>query len=186
MVTGMAFAAGGAGYIGSHTCKALRRAGVAPVLYDNLSTGNAWAMRWGESVPGDLADGEALRAALRSCVWDTVLHFAASAYVEKSMRDPGKYFRTNVVNTLNLLEAMVAVGVRRIVSSSSCATYGIPADFPIAEDTPQRPVNPYGESKLACERLIRWFSEAHGLEWVILRVLQRCGSGSGRRLGRVP
>ena len=178
-----AFVTGGAGYIGSHACKALHRAGVESRVYDNLSTGNAWAVRWGECVRGDLADEESLRAALRGSAADTVVHFAASAYVGESMCEPGKYFRNNVANTLKLLEAMVAVGVRRIVFSSSCATYGIPADLPIGEDTPQRPVNAYGESKLMCERLVRWFGEAHGLEWVILRYFNAAGADPDGELG---
>jgi len=174
---------GGAGYIGSHTCKALHGDGFCPVVYDNLSTGNAWAVKWGPLIQGDLADRDQLTAALQSSGADTVIHFAASAYVGESMREPGKYFRNNVANTLNLLEAMVAAGVRRIVFSSSCAIYGVPRELPITEESAQRPVNAYGDSKLMCERLIRWFGEAHGLEWMILRYFNAAGADPDGEIG---
>lgn len=139
---------GGAGYIGSHTAKALHRAGFTPVVLDNLSMGHAWAVKWGPLVQADLADREVLISAMRAHCVEAVIHFAASAYVGESMQDPAKYFRNNVTGTLNLLEAMQEAGVRHLVFSSSCATYGIPQELPIPEEHPQQPINPYGESKL--------------------------------------
>jgi len=132
---------GGAGYIGSHTAKALHQAGYTPVVFDNLSMGHRWAVKWGPLVEGDLLDPSALLAALQDGV-QAVIHSAANAYVGESMEQPGKYFCNNVVGTLNLLEAMRETGVQHIVFSSSCATYGIPQQIPIAETHPQDPINP--------------------------------------------
>lgn len=167
---------GGAGYIGSHACKALAAAGHLPVTYDNLGTGHRALVKWGPLVEGELADRECLQQALRSHRIDAVMHFAASAYVGESMADPGKYFRNNVTGTLTLLEALQAEGVRRIVFSSTCATYGVPAQVPIPEDHPQRPVNPYGESKLFIERALHWYGTCHGLQWLALRYFNAAGA----------
>ena len=133
---------GGAGYIGSHTAKALAGAGHEPVVFDNLSTGHKWAVKWGPLVEADLADKEALRKALDIHGIEAVIHFAACAYVGESMQEPGKYFRNNVAGSLNLLEAMKEAGVRKIVFSSSCAAYGMPESLPISEVHPTSPVNP--------------------------------------------
>ena len=135
---------GGAGYIGSHTAKALAAAGFEPVTLDNLSTGHRGAARGGRRGGGDGAGAARLRAVLRDERVEAVVHFAASAYVGESMRDPRRYFRNNVANTLALLDAMLDAGVEAIVFSSSCTTYGVPESLPIAEDHPQRPVNPSG------------------------------------------
>src|ERR1051325_4436433 len=143
---------GGAGYIGSHACKALARAGYLPVVYDNLSAGHSDAVRWGPLVIGDLADQELLANTMRDFGVVAVMHFAAFASVSESVQKPELYFRNNVINTLGLLDCMRLVEVRHIVFSSSCATYGLPETTPIDEDAPQRPVNPYGESKLMVER----------------------------------
>ena len=175
---------GGAGYIGSHTAKALHQAGYTPVVFDNLSMGHRWAVKWGPLVEGDILDPLALCAALQDGV-QAVIHFAANAYVGESMEQPGKYFRNNVVGTLNLLEAMREAGVRHIVFSSSCATYGIPQQVPIAETHPQDPINPYGESKRMGERLLRWFGECHGLRWVALRYFNAAGADPEGELGEV-
>ena len=139
---------GGAGYIGSHACKALAGAGYLPVAYDNLSSGHSEAVRWGPLVVGDLADDDLLTDAMRDFGVVAVMHFAAFAAVGESIAKPGLYFRNNFVNSLGLLDAMRRVGVKHIVFSSTCATYGLPETVPIAETTPQHPVNPYGESKL--------------------------------------
>lgn len=176
---------GGAGYIGSHTAKALARAGFEPVVFDNLSTGHRWAVRWGPLVEADLACREAVRAALEGYGIRAVMHFAASAYVGESMRDPRTYFRNNVVHTLNLLEAMLDAGVHVIVFSSSCATYGVPEVLPILEDHPQRPVSPYGESKLMVERVLHWYGQAHGLHWLSLRYFNAAGADPEGELGEV-
>jgi len=154
---------GGAGYIGSHACKALAQAGYVPVTYDNLSRGHRHAVRWGPLVEGDLADRAAVAAALKAHRVSSVMHFAAFAYVGESGADPALYYRNNVIGTLALLDAMRDAGVDRIVFSSTCATYGLPDGMPIAETTPQRPVNAYGETKLAIERALHWYGEAYGL-----------------------
>lgn len=174
---------GGAGYIGSHTAKALHRAGFTPIVLDNLSMGHAWAVKWGPLVQADLADRGALFSAMRAHRVEAVIHFAASAYVGESMQNPAKYFRNNVTGTLNLLEAMQEAGVRHLVFSSSCATYGIPQELPIPEEHPQQPINPYGESKLMGERLLRWFGECHGLGWVALRYFNAAGADPEGELG---
>jgi UDP-arabinose 4-epimerase len=174
---------GGAGYIGSHTCKALAEAGHTPVAFDNLSMGHRWAVQWGPLVEADLADSRALREVLEDRRIDAVMHFAGSALVGESMRDPERYFSNNVVNTLNLLAETRRAGVRELVFSSSCATYGIPEEIPIREEHPQKPVNPYGESKLAVERILRWYGEAYGLRWAALRYFNAAGADADGVVG---
>ena len=174
---------GGAGYIGSHTAKCLAAVGFEPVVFDNLSTGHADFVRWGPFVQADLANIEAVREALVKYKIDAVVHFAAFAYVGESMRNPQKYFRNNVVNTLNLLEAMLACGVKTLVFSSTCATYGLPRRLPLTERHPQQPVNPYGESKLFVERVLRWYGEIHGLNWFALRYFNAAGADPGGGVG---
>jgi UDP-glucose-4-epimerase GalE len=174
---------GGAGYIGSHTAKRLAHHNFAPIVLDNLSTGHRWAVRSGPLIVGDLADEALLHRVFNEHAIDTVLHFAASAYVGESMRDPQKYFRNNVVNTLNLLNAMVQAGVKNIVFSSSCATYGIPQNGLIEESHPQYPVNPYGESKLFVERTLHWYGKSYGLKWVALRYFNAAGADPEGELG---
>ena len=167
---------GGAGYIGSHTAKLVAASGHRPVVFDNLVYGHREAVKWGPLVEGDLADPEAIRRALSEHAVEAVIHFAAYAYVGESMTDPGKYFRNNVAGTINLLDAMVAVGVRDLVFSSTCATYGEPREVPISESHPQNPVNPYGETKLAVERMLRWYGQAHGLRYAALRYFNAAGA----------
>ena len=174
---------GGAGYIGSHACKALAAAGYAPVAYDNLIYGHREAVRWGPLIEADLADRERLAEALARHKVAAVMHFAAFAYVGESMTKPEIYFRNNVVNTLGLLDAMLAAGVRHIVFSSTCATYGTPERVPITEDTPQRPVNPYGESKLMIERALHWYGLAHGLTYAALRYFNAAGADPACEIG---
>ena len=174
---------GGAGFIGSHTSKLLARAGYQPVVYDNLVNGNRWAVKWGPFVEGDLAEPAILRRVLREYGIQAVIHFAAYAYVGESMRAAGKYFVNNVTNTLNLLEAMRETGVKHIVFSSSCATYGIPSRLPIAETEPQSPINPYGETKLMAEKALRWYGEVHGFRWAALRYFNAAGADPEGELG---
>jgi len=174
---------GGAGYIGSHTCKALHRAGHVPVVLDNLSTGHQSAVRWGPFVEGDLADTALIRNTLVEFEVEAVIHFAASAYVGESVEDPRKYFRNNVVNTLNLLDAMLDEGVRRVVFSSTCATYGIPETLPLTETHPQRPINPYGESKLVVERVLGAYGHAYGHQWMALRYFNAAGADPEGEIG---
>jgi len=151
---------GGAGFIGSHTCKALRNAGFSPVSYADLSRGNTAAVKWGELVAGDIADGRLLRDTLVRHRPVAVVHFAAFASVGESTENPGLYYRNNVVGTLALLEAMRECGVRYLVFSSSCAVYGVPPVIPIQEQTPLTPVNPYGATKMICERMLADCAEA--------------------------
>jgi UDP-glucose-4-epimerase GalE len=174
---------GGAGYIGSHTAKLVAASGHRPVVFDNLVYGHRSAVKWGPLVEGDLADPEAIRLALTEHAVEAVIHFAAYAYVGESMTDPGKYFRNNVAGTINLLDAMVAVGVRDLVFSSTCATYGEPQEVPISESHPQNPVNAYGETKLAVERMLRWYGQAHGLRYAALRYFNAAGADPDGEVG---
>ena len=174
---------GGAGYIGSHTAKTLAREGFEPLVLDNLSTGHRSAVKWGPFVDGDIGDRDLLRRVFREHDVAAVVHFAASAYVGESVLDPRKYFRNNVANTLVLLDAMLDAGVDRIVFSSTCATYGVPDALPIAENQPQRPVNPYGESKLFVEHALRAYERAYGLAWVALRYFNAAGADPEGELG---
>jgi UDP-glucose-4-epimerase GalE len=174
---------GGAGYVGSHACKALTRAGYRPITYDSLIHGHREAVRWGPLVEADLADAGKLTDTLKRFEVAAVLHFAAFAYVGESVVQPGLYFRNNVANTLTLLEAMRTSGVRHVVFSSTCATYGIPDRVPILESAQQRPVNPYGESKLMVERMLHWYGSAHGFTHAILRYFNAAGADAEGEIG---
>lgn len=174
---------GGAGYIGSHTCKALSRAGHVPLAFDNLSTGHADAVKWGPLFVGDILDGQALDAAFLAHRPQAVVHFAALAYVGESVTEPGRYYRNNVGGTQNLLEAMRRHQVPSIVLSSTCATYGIPQALPISEDMPQQPVNPYGQTKLVMERMAADYERAHGIRSVSLRYFNAAGADPEGELG---
>ena len=174
---------GGAGYIGSHACKALAGAGFQPVVFDNLSRGHREAVRWGPLVEGDLADRQRLCAALIEHKVEAVMHFAAYAYVGESVTDPALYYRNKLGGTLSLLEALREAGIGEIVFSSTCATYGIPDGVPIREDAPQRPVNPYGETKLAIERALHWYAAAYGLRSVSLRYFNAAGADPEGEIG---
>ena len=174
---------GGAGYIGAQACKALADAGYLPVAFDNLSRGHREAVRWGPLVEGDVADGGHLAAAFAEFRVAAVMHFAGYAYVGESTTDPALYYRNNLGGSLSLLEAMRAAGIDRIVFSSTCATYGIPDKLPIDEEAPQRPVNPYGETKLAVERALRWHGEAYGLRSVSLRYFNAAGADPAGETG---
>lgn len=174
---------GGAGYIGSHTCKALAQAGHTPVVYDNLRTGHEWAVKWGVLERGDLNDGASLAAVLKRHRPEAVINFAALAYVGESTREPTLYYRTNVAGMLTLLETMRAHDVGSIVFSSSCATYGVPARVPIGEDTPQAPISPYGRTKLVGEMILRDACAAHGLAAVALRYFNAAGADAAGELG---
>jgi UDP-glucose-4-epimerase GalE len=174
---------GGAGYIGSHTCKALHHAGFTPVTVDNLIYGHREAVRWGPFIEGDLSDKNLLQQVMREHAVAAVVHFAAFAYVGESMQCPEKYFANNVVNTLNLLDAMQGTDVPHIVFSSTCATYGLPKRIPIDETHPQKPVNPYGESKLFVERALHWYEVAHGLKSAALRYFNAAGADAEGDIG---
>jgi UDP-glucose-4-epimerase GalE len=174
---------GGAGYIGSQTAKRVAEAGLQPVVFDNLVYGHRWAVKWGPLVEGDLSDGPLIRRVLEQHQVTAVVHFAAYAYVGESVIHPRKYFRNNVAGTLNLLDAMLDAGVRDIVFSSTCATYGEPVRVPIDEQHPQVPVNPYGESKLAIERALYWYQRAYPLRFAALRYFNAAGADPGGELG---
>ena len=176
---------GGAGYIGSQTCKALARAGYQPVVFDNLSRGHREAVRWGPLIEGDLADRSRLVMALESHQVVAVVHFAAYAYVGESVADPAMYYRNNLGGSLSLIEAMHETGVDKIIFSSTCATYGVPAGGPIRESAPQLPVNPYGETKLAIERALHWYGEAYGLRSVSLRYFNAAGADREGEIGEL-
>jgi len=174
---------GGAGYIGSHTCKALAQAGHQPIVLDNLAYGNADAVKWGPFEQGDILDGACLDAVMRQYRPDLVMHFAAFAYVGESVSDPAKYYRNNVVGSLSLLDAMVRNAVGKIIFSSTCATYGEPDDLPIHEDTPQKPINPYGFTKLAVEHALADYGRAYGLKWAAMRYFNAAGCDPDGELG---
>jgi UDP-arabinose 4-epimerase len=175
--------AGGAGYIGSHTCKALAEAGHTPIVYDNLHTGHAWAVKWGAFERGDLNDAATLGAVLKKHRPEAVINFAALAYVGDSTREPNLYYRVNVGGLLTLIETMRANDVGSIVFSSSCATYGVPDRLPIAEGTRQEPINPYGRTKLVGEMMLRDACAAYGLAAVALRYFNAAGADAGGELG---
>jgi UDP-glucose 4-epimerase len=168
---------GGAGYIGSICTEVLLDEGHEAIVFDNLGEGHRRAVDSRATfVRGDLADREKIQATLSSARPDAVMHFAANALVGESMRDPSKYFRNNICNGLNLLDAMVAVHARQIVFSSTCAIFGLPEQLPIDETAPARPINPYGESKLAFEKILRWYDQIHGLKFVSLRYFNAAGA----------
>lgn len=167
---------GGAGYIGSHTARLIEASGHKPIIYDNLSTGHSWAAESRTTIQADLADQSKIQEVLEQYHIEAVIHFAAHAYVGESVVQPRKYFRNNVASTLNLLNTMLDVGVKHIVFSSTCATYGLPEMLPISEEHPQRPVSPYGESKLFVERVLHWYAQAYGLRWVALRYFNAAGA----------
>lgn len=175
--------AGGAGYIGSHTCKALARAGHLPIVYDNLHTGHPWAVKWGPLVRGDINDSVALGAAIREHRPEAIINFAALAYVGESMTEPTRYYRTNVAGMITLVEMMQSHGIGSIVFSSSCATYGVPDRLPIVEGMWQRPINPYGRTKLMGEEILRDACAAHGLGAISLRYFNAGGADPEGELG---
>jgi UDP-glucose 4-epimerase len=174
---------GGAGYVGSHACKALAKAGFVPVVFDNLSTGWAEAVKYGPLVVGDLMDRDAVRAAFETHQPVAVMHFAALSLVGDSMKDPGQYWRVNVTGALNLIESALEAGCKKIVFSSTCATYGDPDSLDLTEDTPQAPINAYGKSKRAIEDILNDFSASHGLDHVIFRYFNVAGADPEGELG---
>lgn len=174
---------GGAGYIGSHACKALAAAGYVPVAFDNLSTGWAEAVRFGPLEQGDLMDRASIDRAFARWRPVAVMHFAALSLVGQSMQDPGLYWRVNLGGALNLIEATVAAGCRDFVFSSTCATYGDQDGVVLDEDTPQRPINAYGASKRAIEEMLANFGASHGLNHVIFRYFNVAGADPEGQIG---
>ncbi len=167
---------GGAGYIGSHACKALALAGHTPVAYDNLVYGHREAVLWGPLETGDINDRERLDAVIARYQPRAVMHFAAYAYVGESVENPGKYYRNNVAGALTLLEAMRDAGIGQIVFSSTCATYGVPRQVPLVEDHSQNPINPYGCSKFMVEQMLKDFYTAHQISSISLRYFNAAGA----------
>lgn len=176
---------GGAGYVGSHTCKQLAAAGYIPIVYDDLRRGNRWAVRWGPLIEAPLEDYDALVTSMREYKVSAVLHFAAYAYVGESMTDPSRYFRNNVAVTLNVLDAMVKLHIEPLIISSSCAVYGIPPSLPMKESMPIAPISPYGASKVMLEEIARWYGECHGLRTVALRYFNAAGTDPGGEIGEL-
>jgi UDP-glucose-4-epimerase GalE len=167
---------GGAGFIGSQTAKRVAAAGLEPVVFDNLSSGHRWALRWGAFEEGDIGDRAALDRVLAKHDITSAIHFAGFIQVGESVRDPSKYFRNNVSATVTLLDALVAKGVRDVVFSSSAAVYGDPVRVPLDEEHPTAPLSPYGDSKAIVERMLRWYGDAYGLRWAALRYFNAAGA----------
>src|SRR5262245_4392522 len=176
---------GGAGYVGSHVLKELRALGVPCVVLDNLSRGRRELVLDAELVVGDVGDAKLVSEVLRKYSIDAVMHFAAFAYVGESVTQPAIYYRNNVAATLNLLECMRAADVRQLVFSSTCATYGMPETTPMTEEHPQRPVNPYGASKLMMERILADFGAAYGLRSIAFRYFNAAGGDPEGRIGEM-
>ena len=176
---------GGAGYIGSHTCKLLAKQGWEVVVYDNLSRGHRDFVKWGEFEYGDIRDAARLRQVLRKYRPDGVIHFAAYIEVGESVANHLSFYSNNVVGSLNVLDAMVAEGVKNIVASSSCAVYGIPEHDNLHENSPKNPINPYGESKLFMEKMLRDAGNAHGIRWMSLRYFNAAGASEDGEIGEL-
>jgi UDP-arabinose 4-epimerase len=174
---------GGAGYIGSHTCKALAASGHNPIVLDDLSVGHRWAVKWGPLVVGDIGDRALVTKTVKRFRICATIHFAAHACVAESVEQPRRYFENNVSKTLVLLDALLDAGVHKIVFSSSCATYGVPRGLPIAEGHPQSPISPYGASKLFVENVLNWYERAYGLRYMNLRYFNAAGADPDGEIG---
>ena len=174
---------GGAGFIGSHTCKLLAAAGYLPVAFDNLSRGNRKSVAWGPLVVGDIRNRDALRAAIGTYRPISVIHFAALAYVGESVQEPADYYSTNVTGTIAVLDAARAHAIDNIIFSSSCATYGVPEALPVRETSLQNPISPYGRTKLMGEQIIGDYASAYGMKFAILRYFNACGADPDGELG---
>ncbi|MGX5830681.1 UDP-glucose 4-epimerase GalE [Mesorhizobium sp. 43Arga] len=174
---------GGAGFIGSHTCKLLSAAGFLPVVYDNLSRGNEKSVAWGPLVVGDIRDKCALEHTIGRYQPRAIIHFAALAYVGESVNQPAEYYSTNVAGTIGVLDAARATAIRNIIFSSSCATYGVPEVLPVRESSSQNPISPYGRSKLMGEQIIGDYAAAYGMKYAVLRYFNACGADPDGELG---
>ena len=175
--------AGGAGYIGAQTCKALAMAGYMPVTLDSLVTGYRAAVKWGPLVEADLRDRDAVLGAIARYDIKSAIHFAAFSLVGESTKNPAKYYNNNVGAATAFVEALVEGGVEAIVFSSTAAAYGIPQQTPIPEDHPLAPINPYGGSKIAFEQVLHWMSQAHPLRYTILRYFNAAGADPDGEVG---
>lgn len=174
---------GGAGYIGSHVNKQLHKEGYETIVLDNLIYGHREAVKWGIFEQGDLKNIEDIEQVFQKYPIEAVFHFAAYAYVGESVSEPEKYYYNNVVNTLNLLKVMKKYDCRKIIFSSTCATYGEPEAMPITEELPQNPINPYGMSKLIVEKILKDYYHAYGIQFVVLRYFNAAGADPDGELG---
>lgn len=174
---------GGAGYIGSHACKALKEAGFTPVTIDNLSRGNRWSVKYGPFYKADIRDEKKVLSIIKKYSVKAVMHFAAYAYVGESVKDPALYYENNVVGTLALLNTLKKTKVRQFVFSSTCATYGVPESIPIEESTPQKPINPYGHTKLIMEQALKDYAAAYGFKVISLRYFNAAGADPDLEIG---
>jgi UDP-glucose 4-epimerase len=174
---------GGAGYIGSHAARTLKRRGHEVVIYDNLSTGHAFLAEGFQLIVGQIADTSKLAPIMGRV--DAVMHFAGHAYVGESVENPRKYFRNNVEAGLALLNICLDCGVRKFIFSSTCAVYGVPSKIPITEDNPRLPVNPYGVSKLFFERALEAYDQAYGLRFAALRYFNAAGCDESGEIGEL-
>lgn len=174
---------GGAGYIGSHVNKLLNREGFDTVVFDNLSRGHREFVKWGTFFEGDLAAKKRIRSCFNTFPIDTVMHFSAFAYVGESVLHPARYYRNNVVNTLNLLDVMREHEVKYFIFSSTCSVYGVPESIPIREDHPKNPVNPYGRSKLMIEEILTDYDRAYGIKHINLRYFNAAGADPEGEIG---
>jgi UDP-glucose-4-epimerase GalE len=174
---------GGAGYIGSHVCKALFRAGYNPIAYDNLNNGHKWAVKWGPLERGDILDEARLAEVMTAYKPVAVMHFAALMSVGESVTSPEIYYRNNVVGSFCLLKAMESHGIKTIIFSSTAAVYGVPEFVPISEAMREQPINPYGETKLIVEHMLRDFKSAYGLNWIALRYFNAAGADPDGEIG---
>lgn len=179
----MIFIVGGAGYIGSHVNKFLSKKGYKTLILDNLSKGHEEFVKWGEFIKGDLKDKRLLDKIFKEYNITTVMHFAALTDVRESIKDPGSYYRNNVKNTLNLLDAMQKNNINRFIFSSTCAVYGDPIETPITEDHPCNPISPYGRSKLMIEKILEDYSNAYDFNYVSLRYFNAAGADPQTEIG---
>ena len=175
--------AGGAGFIGSHTAKLLRKSGFAPVVIDNLVTGNRWAARFGPFVEGSIADRDLVRQTIDAHGIKGAILFAAHAYVGESTEDPAKYYRNNICESIAFLDSLLAAGLKALVFSSSCSIYGIQKEIPIREENPKDPLSPYAETKLLLENVLRWYEQAYALKTVCLRYFNAAGADPEGEIG---
>lgn len=174
---------GGAGYIGSHACKALAEAGWTPVTFDNLSNGHDWSVQWGPLEVGDIRDRDRLRAVVKAYRPEGVLHFAGRIEVGESLAAPFDFYDVNVGGTLSVLAAMAEVGVEALIFSSTAATYGVLERVPALETHPRLPINPYGQSKLMAEQVIADMGAAAGTKWTSLRYFNAAGADPDGKIG---
>lgn len=174
---------GGAGYVGSHTAKMLKEKGYEPIVFDNLEYGHKYAVKWGDFIEGDLNNYEDINNALKTVKPHGIVHCAAYTYVGESVENPAKYYQNNVVGSLNLLKAMLENNINNIVFSSTCATFGNIEKLPILETTPQKPISPYGTSKLMVEMMLADFDTAYGLKHINLRYFNVCGADESAEIG---